>query len=250
MFHILEYTDFPASVGKRREYLYNFFVKLKTIKNIYFTWIPNLLILLGIGVLLFPFAPVIRDEIWYFWKEKLGHIYKIVANKPEEPVSLFASLLGDTPSPLYPVDRNFSIVIEKIGVNAPIVKDVSVIDSNSYKESLKQGVAHSNTSSYPSNEPGNTYLFAHASVNFWDLGKYATVFNLIRKLEIKDSISIFYEGKQYIYKVVNKEVYPGWNTYPLSRAVIEPVLTIQTCDPPGTTLNRMVVTATLESVVE
>ncbi|EKE00377.1 MAG: hypothetical protein ACD_22C00036G0004, partial [uncultured bacterium] len=32
------------------------------------------------------------------------------------------------------------------------------------------------------------------------------------------------------------------------RPVIEPILTLQTCDPPGTTINRLIVTAKLEKV--
>jgi sortase A len=94
------------------------------------------------------------------------------------------------------------------------------------------------------------YLFAHASLNFWDLGKYATVFNLLRKLNVDDKVNIFYEGDRYIYKVVNREVVKGWDTTSITRSVIEPVLTLQTCDPPGTTINRLVVTAKLTEKID
>lgn len=126
--------------------------------------------------------------------------------------------------------------------------DVAVTDESVYKESLKHGVAHALSSSYPSKEPGNVYLFAHSSLNFWELGKYAQVFNLLRKLEAGDRVHIFYEGGDFEYRVVNKEVYKGFNTHALTRPVIEPLLTLQTCDPPGTTLNRLVVTAKLVGV--
>jgi len=72
---------------------------------------------------------------------------------------------------------------------------------------------------------------------------------LLRKLEPEDRIHVFFEGDTYVYEVMNKEVYPGWNTFPLSRSVIEPILTLQTCDPPGTTINRLVVTAKLKEVL-
>jgi sortase A len=149
-----------------------------------------------------------------------------------------------------PVNEDFSIVIEKIGVNAPIVADVSVTDEKAYREALKKGVAHAISSDYPTTAPSNVYLFAHASLNFWDLGKYATVFNLLRKLELKDKINIFYKGDRYVYEVVNKEVVKGWNTNSITRSVIEPILTLQTCDPPGTTINRFVVTAKLVEKIE
>jgi sortase (surface protein transpeptidase) len=47
---------------------------------------------------------------------------------------------------------------------------------------------------------------------------------------------------------VSKELLKGWDTFPLTRTTIEPILTLQTCDPPGTTLNRLVVTAKLLEV--
>ena len=106
-------------------------------------------------------------------------------------------------------------------------------------------MAHSIASDYPTTSPSNVYLFAHASLNFWSLGKYATVFNLLRKLEYGDKIHLFYKDDQYVYEVVNKETVKGWDTSSITRSVIEPILTLQTCDPPGTTINRFVVTAKL-----
>lgn len=200
------------------------------------------LIILGILLLILTYYPVIRDEVWYQMKTRT------VQANPEEKYSAFASLLFAKPLTMDPVNKEFSLVIEKIGVNVPVKADVTVFDEKAYKEALKEGVAHAASSDYPSNNPGNVYLFAHASVNFWQLGRYATVFNLLRKLEIGDTVHVFYKGSDYIYSVVNKEVVKGWNTFPLERSVIEPLLTLQTCDPPGTTLNRMVVTAKLESV--
>ena len=89
-----------------------------------------------------------------------------------------------------------------------------------------------------------------AEVILWRLGKYSNVFNLLRKLHAGDRVNVFFEGKEYEYEVLNNEVMPGWNTYPITRPVIEPTLTLQTCDPPGTTLNRLVVTAKLLSVYD
>lgn len=191
-------------------------------------------------------VPYLRDEVWYFLKQHKGQEFVLAGRGQRD--SVFARFLSAKPILIEPVDKQFGIVIEKIGVNAPIVADVAVSDESAYKESLKYGVAHASTSAYPSSQPANVYLFAHSSLNFWDLGKYAQVFNLLRKLEAGDRVHIFYEGRDFEYRVVNKEVYKGFNTYALTRPVIEPLLTLQTCDPPGTTLNRLVVTAKLVSV--
>lgn len=211
--------------------------------------IGNILIVAGLSLLVLAYGPVIYDEAWYWIKtQKHQEISLDLPQGAGVQDSVFARLLSYKPIRIEAVDKNFGIVIEKLGVNTPIVADVPVTDEKAYMEALKVGVAHASTSDYPSEEPGNVYLFAHSALNFWDLGKYAKVFNLLRKLEIGDRIHVFYEGKDFEYEVLARETYKGWNTYPLTRTTIEPLLTLQTCDPPGTTLNRLVVTAKLVSV--
>jgi len=215
-----------------------------------FNYLGNFFIIIGIALLTGAYGPVIYDEAWYWLKTVRGQQLSLQNEPGSVPDSVFARLLEDKTINLKPVNKDFSIVIEKLGVNAPIKADVTVTDTKAYNVALKEGVAHASTSDYPSQEPGNVYLFAHSAIDFWNLGKYAKVFNLVRKLEAGDVIHIFYEGDDYVYEVVNKEMYKGWNTYPLTRATLEPVLTLQTCDPPGTTLNRLVVTAVLKEVKE
>jgi LPXTG-site transpeptidase (sortase) family protein len=208
--------------------------------------LSNFMIAAGFLLLWLTFGAILKDEAWFYLKEAKGQKLSLF-NREEDAIedSVFARFLTSRPIFIEPVNKDFSIVIERIGVNAPIVADVSITDEKAYNEALRTGIAHASTSKYPSNKPGNVYLFAHASINFWRLGKYANVFNLVRKLDLGDRIHIFYKGDPYVYEVVNKETMKGWNTYPITRSVVEPILTLQTCDPPGTTLNRMVVTAKL-----
>lgn len=200
--------------------------------------LAKLLIGIGLLILLLTYFPVIKDEIWYYFKSKTD-------TTQNEKYSAFASLLLNKPISTTPVNKDFSLLIEKIGVNAPIMADVPVSDEKAYNEALKGGIAHAGSSQYPSEKPGNVYLFAHASVNFWELGKYATVFNLLRKLDKGDIVHVFYKDQDFVYEVKGRETVKGWDTKPLEHPTIESILTMQTCDPPGTTLNRMVVTAKL-----
>jgi LPXTG-site transpeptidase (sortase) family protein len=209
--------------------------------------LSNILIFTGLAFLLLSFGPIIFSEIWYFVKQVKNQEYSLTAKNTQKE-SVFGKLLSSTPIRIVPVNKDFSIVIEKIDVNAPIVPNVSVTDENAYKEALKKGVASAISSDFPTSAPSNVYLFAHSSLNFWELGKYATTFNLLRKLNYKDKIHIFYKQKDFVYEVANKEVVKGWDMRPLTRPVIEPLLTLQTCDPPGTTINRFVVTAKLIEV--
>jgi LPXTG-site transpeptidase (sortase) family protein len=220
-------------------------VSLTKARHFYFKTLPNLFIVVGLLFLLLSFGPVIYGEFLFRLKELKSQTYSVDPSSSSQNDSAFARLLSTRPINISPINTDFAIVIEKIGVNAPVVPDVSVVDTFAYKEALKSGVAHASTSSYPSDKPGNTYLFAHASTSFWERGKYSNVFNLLRKLELGDRIHIFYKNDTYVYEVVNTEIVKGWNTFPLTRSVIEPVLTLQTCNPPGTTLNRLIVTAKL-----
>jgi LPXTG-site transpeptidase (sortase) family protein len=222
-------------------------MNLTKFRSFWFKVLPNFLIVLGVIFLLFAYGPIAYDEVWY--QLKVLKDQRLSLNDPSaQEDSVFARFLTTSPISIEPVNKKFSIVIEKLGVNAPIVMDVPVADRNAYFEALHDGVAHASVSEYPSDGPGNVYLFAHSAVNFWEFGKYAKVFNLLRKLEIGDRVHVFYDEQDYIYEVVNSEVLKGWNTYPLTRSVIEPTLTLQTCDPPGTTLNRLVITANLVEV--
>lgn len=208
----------------------------------------SLLVLLGLFLILLSFGPLIKDEVWFYFKELKNQKYSLNDASGQKD-SVFARFLTTTPISIVPVNKEFAIVIERIGVNAPIVADVATNNESMYREALKMGVAHAASSDYPSERAGNVYLFAHASLNFWDLGKYSSVFNLLRKMNYGDRVHIFYKDKTYVYEVVNKEVVTGWNTNPIKRSTIEPLLTLQTCDPPGTTLNRFVVTAKLKEVL-
>ncbi|NMB69786.1 sortase [candidate division WWE3 bacterium] len=216
-------------------------------------YLPWVLVVLGLALFVFSFGPLLYSEAWYFIKQQKHQDYIVDVGKGEPSKkgvkdSVFARFLSGSAIIETPASNEFSIIIEKIGVNAPVVPNVSISNHEAYTDALKQGVAHAINSDKPSKDPGNTYLFAHASLNFWELGKYATTFNLLRKIELNDTIRIVYKNKLYTYYVVNIETHEGWNTNPITRPVIEPVLTLQTCDPPGTTLNRLVVTAKLKDV--
>lgn len=211
------------------------------------------LLLVGLVLFIYAFGATIWGELSYISVRLLNKQYVIdtEATSKSPSISVFGELISKgSPLRLVPVNDDFALVIEKIGLNVPVELGILVTDSDAYNNALRHGVAHALVSDIPSSEPGNVYLFAHSSLNFFSLGKYATAFNLIRKLENGDSVNVFFKGKRFEYSVVNKEIYPGWNTYPLTRKVIEPLLTLQTCDPPGTTLNRLVVTAKLKRVYE
>jgi len=207
--------------------------------------IANALIIGGFLLLSLAIWPTLSSEVWY-WAKKSERAYKCKFWKvdcTEDPDSLFAPLANSpTPLKVIPASKKFGIVIESLGVNAPIVENVPTNNKELYMEAMRRGIAHAQGTSFPGEE-GNTYLFAHSSLDFWRLGKYATVFNLLRKIEEGDRITVFYKGKRYDYTVKNKSIISRFNTKPLTQKVEGQQLTMQTCYPPGTTLKRLIVTA-------
>ncbi|GMR19135.1 MAG: hypothetical protein BMS9Abin34_262 [Patescibacteria group bacterium] len=210
--------------------------------------LSNIIILGAIVYFLSAFWEVARQEALYAYWNLRGQEFTVdEVKEPPQPSneSPFAALLKQpTPLKVTPKSTQFGIIIEKIGVNAPVIEDVPVGDKKAYLAALDKGVAHARYTVKPG-QAGNSYLFAHSSLDFWNYGPYASVFNLLRKLEKGDRIVVFYKGERFDYYVTNKEVVRDFNLEPLVRTFPTPYLTLQTCDPPGLALNRMIITAAL-----
>lgn len=138
-------------------------------------------------------------------------------------------------------DSEFSIVIPKISASAKVIANVDAGNSKIYNEALRQGVAHAAGSVLPGMK-GTTYLFAHSTDGPWNVRRYNAVFYLLKELEAGDDIVAFFEGKKFFYTVVNKEIKDPKNTELFSQKE-EELLVLQTCWPPGTVKQVLLVTA-------
>ena len=193
------------------------------------------LFLSGFIILLLIFGPVLKDYLQYEINQITKTKYSLDVKLEDQTVNL---------KTITPKDTAFGIVIPKIDVNAKIFAEIDPTNSNIYLPALKKGVAHSKGSGYP-DKPGNVFLFAHSTDAFYNVGQYNAVFFLIGKLEKDDEIDLFYKDIRYIYKVVEKKVVTpeGLSDY-VFKNTDENSLTLQTCYPPGTSLNRLLVIAT------
>jgi LPXTG-site transpeptidase (sortase) family protein len=141
-----------------------------------------------------------------------------------------------------PIGPEPKIIIPKINVEAPVVYDVPTIEEKDVQKGLEKGVVHYATTPNPG-EKGNAVIFGHSSSNILNKGKYKFAFILLKSLEKDDTFIIQKDGKRYVYKVYNKFV-----TSPTDTSVLGPTdkaasLTLITCDPPGTSTNRLIVQA-------
>jgi len=131
------------------------------------------------------------------------------------------------------------LVTPKIALKAPIIWQSDPI--NILKD-LKNGVAHYKGSGLPGQNNSNIFITGHSSNFIWDDGKFKQVFALIDRLENGDRIYLVYENKPYIFDVEAKKV-----VSPKEVEVLNPqdhsLVSLMTCYPVGTTLNRMIVQA-------
>ena len=187
-------------------------------------------------------APAFFDRLkWAYFvdylNQKLPQSEKVILEKPkkvEDKIVLPTSL------PQFENIENNMIIIPKISVKAPVVWDSS---ENDLLEKLKEGVVHYQGTSHPG-EGGNIFLVGHSSNYFWISSDYNTIFALLDKLENGDRIEVSYKNKKYFYDVKDKRTVEP-NQVEVLQDTPKETLTLMTCWPVGTTLNRLIVQADL-----
>jgi LPXTG-site transpeptidase (sortase) family protein len=153
-------------------------------------------------------------------------------------------LIGAKEQVLTAPDPDFSIVIPKIGAAAKVFANVDPSNEEEYQKVLLEGVAHAKGTVFPGLR-GNTYLFAHSTDSFWDVGRYNAVFYLLKDLSVGDEVTIFYQGIRHDYVITESKIVGPNDVSPIVDAQKEgdETLILQTCWPPGTTFQRLLVFA-------
>lgn len=133
------------------------------------------------------------------------------------------------------------VIIPKINVQIPIQFDINATDEETMQKELESGVAHYPTTAMPG-QNGNSAYFGHSSNNIFNKGKYKFAFVLLHELVPGDTFYITKDSKIYAYKVFEKRI-----VEPNQVEILEPIpghtatATLITCDPPGTSLRRLVI---------
>ncbi len=207
--------------------------------------ISTILVKMGLVILalsflgfLFFFHPIIIKEIMY------------AINKPDvnSKVEVTKNNVPETgkENVIVAADKEFSIVIPKIGANSKVIKNVDPYNSKEYQQELTKGVAHAIGTSLPG-ESGNSFYFAHSSDNFYNANRYNSVFYLLDKLSMGDLIYIIYNSTIYTYKVTDLNVVNAEDVSYLKGSAEKSTVTLMTCWPAGTTLKRFIVVGELQN---
>lgn len=188
--------------------------------------------------------------------ETRNHKANLIATPSPTPTPRHPKVLGTftligPPLPSQPVNKSGTIMIPKISVNSPIVWDVTVNNKAEYNKALNAGVAHALGTPKPSEEIVNSYFFAHSTADERNIARYAAVFTKLHELKVsRDTISIFYNDKRYDYLVIDKTIVSKFDTSVLTKSHTFSSITLQTCDPPGQPINRLLVTGKLIGVYD
>ncbi len=143
-----------------------------------------------------------------------------------------------------PQKTDFSLSIPSLGIEAPIITGVDPYNPAAYQSALTQGIAHAQGSALPT-ETGTVFLFAHSTVNLLEAVRYNAIFYLIHPLKSGDLLTLTYLDKTYSYSVTSRQIIKPTNLTSLTQFSPVNQLVLMTCWPPGTTFNRLIVTATL-----
>ncbi|HEX5744309.1 MAG TPA: sortase, partial [Candidatus Saccharimonadales bacterium] len=133
------------------------------------------------------------------------------------------------------------VIIPKINVEIPVDYTQTSTNEAIIEDALDNGVVHYPYTAVPG-QNGNAAFFGHSSNNIFNQGKYKFAFVLLHNLVKGDTFYLTSKGKVYVYKVIIRKV-----VEPTEVGVLGPVpgqtatATLITCDPPGTSLKRLIV---------
>ena len=167
-------------------------------------------------------------------------IYLLPKSNTPSPTAPVQPAPPQAPAEAEVVGPKNEIIIPKIGVTAPIIY-TNTNNEPDVLVSLRDGVVHYFGTANPG-EAGNAVFFGHSSNDWWEAGDYKFIFVLLEKISPGDTYDIHYNSRKYSYLVTETKVVEA-NDLSVLNQTAEPISTIITCTPPGTSWRRFVVVA-------
>ncbi len=160
--------------------------------------------------------------------------------KPTPTPLAYNSYYQPEQNPLYPITE-FRIEIPSIKLESNIVDNVDTNIEDEYKSKLQYGVAHAKGTYLPPENGGPTYLFAHSTDTVFNIARFNAKFFSVRELKSGDEIKVFFNGKEYDYIVKSNFIIEPTEIDVIRNSDTD--LILQTCWPPGTSWQRLIVFA-------
>lgn len=200
---------------------------------------------LGISILVWVIWPLLSFQL--FHSQSRGHVVTPLAE--EIITSAFGSEQSPdiskanawlpkntTPNTDSPVE-SYAISIPKLRIHKAQVKIGT--------DDLSKSIIHFGSTGLPG-KYGNSVLFGHSILpQFYDPKNYMSIFSLLPQLKENDEIFVHFDGIDYRYRVVAYRVTTPDDVTGLEQRYDDSYITLVTCVPPGTYLQRLWVTAKL-----
>ncbi|MFA6973606.1 MAG: sortase [Parcubacteria group bacterium] len=140
------------------------------------------------------------------------------------------------------------ITIAKIDVVAPMVWSNNELEKDMLAD-LEKGLSHFSKTAAPG-QNGNMIVSGHSSNYVWAKGDYNHIFKNLNDLEKGDFVTVKTSQKNgriitYRYQITDKFI-TAPNDAEIFEGATNPVLTLSTCWPLGTTLKRVIIKAALQ----
>lgn len=172
-------------------------------------------------------------------KERMKAILAAAINSPGQTDSTDAKTWFPSfeINPATPRVKGYLLSIPKIGIDDAYV---STQDYNVGKHLVNYG----GTAVPP--DKGNAVIFGHSTLpQLFNPTDYKTIFARLHTLEKGDILSVNVDETVYKYKIFSIDIVSPSDFAPLMQRYDESYLTVITCTPPGTTWERLVVSAKL-----
>jgi LPXTG-site transpeptidase (sortase) family protein len=190
--------------------------RLRQINN----FLTVIVLIFGLYLIIWPFLPKLD-----FWWKSVRH-----SDPPLVTAMAHAKKPSDAAAP-----KDNTLVIPALHMQ------VRVYDGSPYP-SLAKGVWHSPSSSTP-DKGGNTVMAGHRfTYNGFQRG--ASTFYSLDRLKTNDQIVLYWKGIMYNYRVSNILIVEP-TQLSIENPTSQPQLTLYTCTPLWTSLQRLVVQASL-----
>ncbi len=157
-----------------------------------------------------------------------------------EELSASSNTLGASTT----VPEFFYLSVPKLGI------DKALVEANAKSLNPDVALGHYRGSSLPG-EVGNVFIYGHSVLPwFFNPKNYKTIFSTLDKLDIGDTVYIWYNNKRLSYQISAKKIVYPEEVNPLANVAPEflndSTVTLMTCVPPGTKLKRLLVIGTLQ----
>ena len=156
--------------------------------------------------------------------------------------SVTTSLEAVDPTINQTVSPDPRLIIPKLNVDVPVAFNISTDDVMS---AMNHGVAQFSipgANALPG-QIGNLVITGHSAGDIYSSNPYKFIFSGLERLENGDLIYINYDSTRYTYQVTKQEVVEPTNIEALIYDTDQPMLTLITCTPLGTSRYRLLVTA-------